>query len=297
MPTNLKNNGICRGLADYSQAKRHWLFVVLCLGISLINIQTLRQLLELSKNNEFASLIPIMPFMSAVLIYQNRERIFEFIGCSPNGIILVLSAGLLIWCEDDISLKAGGIVCMVLGAYLIAYGILSFKQALFPLMLLFFMIPIPEALLHASIVALQKGSALGTALLFKLTGTPYFRDGLTFALPGITIEIAEQCSSIRSSLALLVSSLLASYLMLKSPWRRSVIILMAVPLAMVKNAVRIVTLSLLSIHIDTKYLTDSRLHHEGGILFFVLALGMMAPVLWILRKTEKQPRIARINTE
>jgi exosortase len=293
----LKNDGIYNRLADNSQAKRHWYFAVFCLAISLINIQTLRQLIELANKNEFASLIPIMPFMSAVLIYRNRERIFDCIGCSPNGIICILSAALVIWCDDNISLKAGGIVCMVLGAYLIAYGIQSFKQALFPLMLLFFIIPIPETILHTSIVALQKGSAVGTAMLFKLTGTPYFRDGLTFALPGITIEIAEQCSSIRSSLALLVSSLLASYLMLKSPWRRGVLILLAVPLAMVKNAVRIVTLSLLAIHVDTKYLTNSTLHHDGGILFFVLALGLMAPVLWILRRTERMPRKTRNSTE
>jgi hypothetical protein len=47
-----------------------------------------------------------------------------------------------------------------------------------------------------------------------------------------------------------------------------------------------VTLSLLGIHVDMRLLTDSSLHHDGGVLFFLLALLLMAPLLWILRKTE-----------
>jgi exosortase/archaeosortase family protein len=60
-----------------------------------------------------------------------------------------------------------------------------------------------------------------------------------------------------------------------------------VPVAVVKNGIRIVTLSLLGIYIDPKFVIDSPLHRSGGIVFFLLALSLLTPVLWVLRKSEK----------
>ena len=57
------------------------------------------------------------------------------------------------------------------------------------------------------------------------------------------------------------------------------------PLTILKNGIRIVTLSLLAIHVDPGFLTG-QLHHDGGVLFFLLTLAMMAPVLAWLRRSE-----------
>jgi hypothetical protein len=56
---------------------------------------------------------------------------------------------------------------------------------------------------------------------------------------------------------------------------------------MFKNGIRIAILSLLSIHIDRRFIVSSDLHHEGGIVFFVLALLLMWPVLWGLSRSER----------
>jgi exosortase len=186
-----------------------------------------------------------------------------------------------------LSIKAAGFVCLVLGTFMLAYGWHSFNKAFFPLLMLLFMIPIPDSWLAIAVEALQKGSALGVAVLFKLTGTPYHRDGLTFMLPRTTIEIAPQCSSIRSSMALFISCLLAGHLMLRTTSRKVIFVLLSIPIAMVKNAMRIVTLSLLAIHVDMGYLAGGELHRRGGIVFFVVTLLLMWPVLWILQQTEK----------
>ena len=57
------------------------------------------------------------------------------------------------------------------------------------------------------------------------------------------------------------------------------------PLAMLKNGIRIVSLSLFATYVDPGFLTG-RLHHEGGIVFFLLTLAMMAPLLLFLRNSE-----------
>jgi len=121
---------------------------------------------------------------------------------------------------------------------------------------------------------------------------PVFRSGFTFSLPGFTIEIAEECSGIRSSLALLITSLLAAHLCLRSVWAKTVLILATLPLLIVKNGIRIVTLSLLSMYVDPGFLTG-RLHHQGGVVFFLLALVLLASLLWLLQKPEGHTRMSR----
>jgi len=61
--------------------------------------------------------------------------------------------------------------------------------------------------------------------------------------------------------------------------------LSVVPIAVFKNAVRIVTLSVLSIYVNPSFLTGN-LHHRGGIVFFLLALGLIFGLTELLRRLE-----------
>jgi exosortase/archaeosortase family protein len=59
------------------------------------------------------------------------------------------------------------------------------------------------------------------------------------------------------------------------------------PITILKNGLRIVTLTLLGNYVDVRIL-GSELHKSGGIPFFMVALVLLAPVLWVLRKSEKK---------
>jgi exosortase/archaeosortase family protein len=63
-------------------------------------------------------------------------------------------------------------------------------------------------------------------------------------------------------------------------------------MAILKNAIRIVSLTLLSVHVDPGFLTG-QLHHEGGIVFFALALALTFPILVLLRSLEARRIRAR----
>jgi exosortase/archaeosortase family protein len=82
-------------------------------------------------------------------------------------------------------------------------------------------------------------------------------------------------------------------MLLDSWWRRVVLVLVALPVMLFKNAVRIVTLSLLSIHVNPGII-ESRLHREGGIPFFVVALVLIYPVLKMLIRSEAPRRVAGV---
>src|SRR5881296_545864 len=220
----------------------------------------LSRLIRFSFQQEHYSHIILIPLLSAAVFSLERKRIFSHVATLC-------------------------IVVVWVGAFVLCYGLRTLRAGLFPVLLLFLMVPIPDSLLNEAISSLQTGSAEVTDAAFQLLGVPVLRTGFIFLLPGVTIEVSKECSGIRSSLALLIMSLLAGHLFLRSVRTKAVLILATLPLIVLKNGVRIVTLSLLSIYVDPRFLTGS-LHRDGGILFFLFALTLMAPVLLLLQKSE-----------
>jgi exosortase len=151
-----------------------------------------------------------------------------------------------------------------------------------------FFIPIPSTILNTTITILQRGSAEMAFVILKLSGTPVFRESAyVIRMPDLVIQVAPECSGIRSGISLLMSGLLAGHLFLRSTWRRVVLVIAAIPVLLFKNALRIATLAFLAVHVDHRILT-SQLHREGGIPFFVLGLLLLYPVLVILIKSENK---------
>lgn len=256
----------------------------------------LRTLFTFSLTRESCSHIFLIPAITAILIYLQRKAIFHDHPVGRGGGILILLVGFGIfglsrgfapqWGEyKAVSLGMVGILLTWLGAFVFSYGYRSFRAALFPLLFLFWMIPVPVSLLDRVIFLLQESTAAIAEVLFHWSGVPVFRQGFIFSLPGLTIEVAKECSGIRSSLALVITAMLASYLFLRTTWKRAVLVAVALPLAVIKNGARIVALSLLSIRVNPNFMRGP-LHHEGGILFFVLALVLFAPVLLWLERSE-----------
>lgn len=250
------------------------------------------------ENDEHYSHIVLLPFIAAYLLWTNRRTIGERATTGfPSGALTIALGGVLVWLaggarlttepETRLSIAMIGVILMWSGAFLLSYGASALRVALFPLTFLVFMVPLPPAWLHAVIVFLQHGSAEVSAILFQLIGMPVFREDLVFALPGLTIRVAEECSGIRSSLALLISGLVMTYLFLRTTPARATFAAIIIPLALVKNAVRIVVLSWLAVHVDPSFITESFVHRTSGIPTFLLSLSMLGVVLWVLRKSEQ----------
>ena len=256
----------------------------------------LRTLFIFSLAREYCSHIFLIPPITAILIYLQRRAIFHDHPSGGSGGILISLLGFgIFWFSRGFVLQGGehvavslgtfGILLTWLGAFIFSYGFRSFRTALFPLLFLFWMIPIPESLLERVIFLLQEGTTAIAEVLFHWSSVPVFRQGFVLSLPGLTIEVAKECSGIRSSLALMITAMLASYLFLRRIWKRAVLVALALPLAVIKNGARIVALSVLSIRVNPNFMRGS-LHQEGGILFFVLALVLFAPVLLWLERSE-----------
>ena len=206
--------------------------------------------------------------------------IFYGIGLSPITVTLNQN--------DRYSLLIFAALLFWIGSFILLYGINNFRKALFPLLFLGFMIPLPSMIMDKTIFFLQIGSTDLVNIFFKLTGLAYIRENFIFHLPGISIEVAKQCSGIRSSMALLITGVLAAYLFLNTNWRRLLLLIVIFPLVILKNGLRILTISLLAIYVDERFLTDSFLHRSGGFVFYIPVLLLLGLFLWLLRKQEQR---------
>jgi len=277
-------------------AARTAAFAIYCLSLALVHTQVLRALYDHSRQNETASHVILIPFITLALVYRSRNSIFASARLAwPAGLgVILVGLGLLVTArlygpsvspDDALAMAVGALVVLWIGGFLLAYGPEAFRAALFPLLFLGFMIPIPALLLDGVIFILRTGSTEAVGSLFTLTGTPHYREGFVFSLPTVVIEVADECSGIRSSIALVITSLLAGHTCLDTGWKKAVLVVVTLPLTLLKNGIRIVTLSLLAIHVDPEFLTG-QLHHDGGIVFFLLTLAMLAPILAWLRNSD-----------
>jgi exosortase len=281
---------------------RHGCFIFITIATTLWLREPFVEALEVSLNSENAqhySHILLVPFLSFYLLYLKRTDIFSKVQWSPwLGAALVTGASLVHGLAalpttdqlDTLSPHILALVVMVWGGFLFCYGTRSARIASFGLGFLLLMVPIPSYLLSHIIGFLQQASAEASATIFSFLGVPVFRQGFTFALSNFTIEVAEECSGIRSALALFITSLVAGHLFLRSFWGKLIPVLIVIPLAIIKNAFRIVGLALLANYVDPRYITDSVLHRSGGIPLFLLSLCILFSIVWFSKKLESRLR-------
>ncbi len=285
--------------------KVRWgVFALFVAGAVILAFWPLEQLL-VGGRSDYYSHILLIPFVSAYFLFIERRATLKNVECSwTAGICLsllgLLMYGIAFWqrewlgANDFASLATAGVIILLWGGFTLAFGTRVFTAARFPWLFLLFSIPVPLFLLDWFIYVLQVGSTEVTQWLFDLTGTAYFRDGFVYQLAGITIEVAKECSGIRSSIALIITGVLAGHLFLRSGWKTVALLVALIPITILKNGIRILTLSLLAIYVDTKFITDSFLHHSGGFLFYLPALALMALMIWGLRRMEKR-KVGRVE--
>ena len=281
-----------------SEMTKHGLFILSFCVAALMVCGPLTELFHSQYYENYHDLIPFIPIISAYLLYLKREEIRENMHFTPVPGLSIVAVGFAIYLaaiflysglneNDYATLNVFSALVVLWGAFMALYGRAAFSACVFPLMFLIFAIPFPVAVMEWLVGFLQRGSTECANFFLWISGISYVREGFVFQFPGFSAEVAPQCSGIRSGLALFITALLAGHLFLKTWWKQLILVICVVPITMVKNGIRITVLSLLSYYVDPRIL-QSPLHREGGIPFFIVALLLMAPILFFLRKSEKR---------
>ncbi len=249
-------------------------------------------------NEAYTHIILIIPF-SLALAWFDLKTAQPAIEPSRLGGLFLLSGALAIGClsrwtaalgPPDVRLAIGmlAVVTWWIASVLFCYGVSAFRALVFPLCFLFWLIPLPDFLLNGVIVGLQNGSASAARWLFELARVPVAQEGVLLSLPGLHIEVARECSSIRSSMVLIVTTMVLGHLFLHSWWRKLLLVLIAIPMSIAKNGLRIFVIVQLATRVDPEYL-NGNLHRQGGILFLTIAIACVAIPLWLFRRSEVVP--------
>ena len=268
-----------------------WAFTLLAVGLVFDPLKDLT-----ATRGEYYSHIVLIPLVSGFLVYQKRRDIFSRPeAIYPFALVIIVPGAALYGIgftelkslnqNDSAGLLTFSAIMIWAGGFVLLYGLRGFRAASFAILFLVFMIPIPSLFMGKVIHLLRVGSTEISGILFSMAGVPFQREGFVFHLPGINIEVADACSGIRSSLALFITAVLAGHFYLDRFWKKVVLALLVFPVTIFKNAIRIVTLSLLGAYVDEKFITESFLHHSGGFVFLIPALGLLGLAVWGLRRT------------
>jgi exosortase len=239
-----------------------------------------------------------VPWLSLMVVLVDRRIIFSRVrfGFRAGTLLLVMSvflrliAGLIqsrIGVDSSLLIEILGLVIFWIGAFIACYGTNASHAAAFPLVFLLLTAPAPDFLWNKLIVFVQYGSADVCSLIFSLSGVPVLRNGLIFSLPDVTIEVEKVCSGIHSTMGILLVSLIAAHLFLAYRWEKLLLVLFSVPIVCFTNGLRIAVITLLAQYADRSFLYG-RLHHQGGPLYFTLALLLLYLALRLLRKVGPQ---------
>ncbi len=273
--------------------------LVVCFAWPLIDV------VRFSLEGELYSYIALVPFVSIYLFATARREPGPVGGPirfrSLAGWLLAIgmmalaarwvlpAAGITLVRQDTLALMMLAFVALTGAACARFLSASELKHAAFPLAFLLFMIPFPLWLEENLEHFLQHGSVPVAFALFQTAGTTVYHHDLIFELPGIAIQVAPECSGIRSTIVLFMTSLLAGSLFLRSAWSRTILAAFVIPLALLRNGFRIFVLGELCVRIGP-HMIHSDIHHKGGSIFFALSLVPFFALLYCLIRWDRRRR-------
>jgi len=166
------------------------------------------------------------------------------------------------------------LVIVLAGIVLYLLGGAQLRLLAFPLVYLLFMIPPPAIVFNAITFPLQMLAAGAATRSLQLLAVPVLREGNIITLAHAKLEVAEACSGVRSLLALAALAATYAYFTQTAVWRRALLVLSSVPIAIVANAARVAVTGLLA-HIFGEEVAQGFFHSFSGWLVFVAAFVLL----------------------
>ncbi|MFP6580023.1 MAG: exosortase/archaeosortase family protein [Myxococcota bacterium] len=169
-----------------------------------------------------------------------------------------------------------GVILTLVGLVILIFGRRIFRILAFPLLFLFLMVPLPQALVNQVAFPLQLLAAeMGVAVLHAV-GIPALLEGNIIHLANSELFVAQACSGLRSLMALITLGVVFAYFLERGIWRRLLIVASTIPIAIVVNALRVALTAVLAHHYGSSAATGVIHDYQGLIMFgfaFLLLLG------------------------
>jgi len=222
-----------------------------------------------------------VPAFSIFVFWRERYRL-DTLSPKPSfwGIWLVVFALTLLIFGDlgaELFLARLSFVVLIAGLLWLFRGVAFLRAGIFPLAFLLLMIPIPSIIFDQISLPLQFLASRLTATILPWFGVPVLREGNIINLPLMSLEVAQACSGIRSLLSLVTLAGIYGYVIGATRLQRSVLIVAAVPIALLANVLRVVVTGLLAQYWGPDK-AEGFFHLFSGLLIFMASLFMLFSV-------------------
>ena len=222
----------------------------------------------------------LIPFVSAYLVWGKRHELRkENAKVCPLGLLLVVAA-LLTHIAATVfyvfSLSGFSILMLLLGISVFLLGIALTRIILFPLAFLIFMFPVPTYLIEQISFPMKMLVAKTGVAMVELLGIPVYRSGLYITIPAGQLLVANPCSGLWSLIAFLALGTLLAHMTQLSLWRKGLLILLTIPVALVSNMARVPMLILISHFWGLQAAAPhTAIHTATGVFMFILGLFLL----------------------
>jgi exosortase len=241
----------------------------------------------------------LVPFLSAYFVWERRGKLMALPAVPSFWGIGLLGFGLLMLfigtVGAELYTQRTSLIVVLAGLVLLVLGREFLRVLAFPIAFLLFMVPLPAIVVNLVAFPLQMFAAKTAAFCLYNFGIPVLREGNLILLSGTTLEVAEACSGIRSLQALLALGTVYAYFGLSGMWRRWVLVLLSIPIAIAANAFRVTGTGLLA-HYWGAEAAEGFYHTFSGLMIFGVAFLLLLGAGAVLSRIGEGPR-ARGGTE
>lgn len=211
-------------------------------------------------------------------------------GDTPPASLALVLLGLLMfifgWKLDYLFITTLSLIPLLYGIIIYLYGTKMAKVLSFPILYLLLMVPPPLGILDAITIPMRHGVSVAAVGILKLLHYPIHREGLMIYLGGHEIFMGAPCSGFRSLITMFSLGVVYVYVIKGTLWKKLILVAAIIPLALLGNLIRVITLCLLTFYAGEKVAQGFFHYFSGGVIFVIMIIGLLV-LEFILEKFEK----------
>jgi exosortase len=233
------------------------------------------ELVRVWSTNDYYSHGFLIPPIAAFLAWERRERFRQApIRPSLAGLVFIIVSILALAPGVPVFLARFSIVSAIAAVVLMFFGWSRLRTVAFPLAILLLMIPLPAPVFESIELPLRNATSVLSEVFIRAAGIPVVREGNLLTLSNIVLEVARECSGIRSTIALVTIGLVFGYVPESRSWSRLLVAALTVPVVILTNSIRVAATAV-STHYYGPAAATGFVHDLYGWIAFAAAFAIM----------------------
>jgi exosortase len=216
-----------------------------------------------------------IPIVSLVLIWFKRQELLKARIINTKSGFWLLIFGIFLYIASSYTriyfTSAYSLIIVITGIILYLFGKEVTRIIIFPLFFTLFMIPAPMSLIATSTLRMKLLAAHISVLIVQILGIPVLREGSSVYMSNTSVVVGDPCSGLKSLISLSALAVLYLYIIKASYFKKFIIFLISIPIAIIANIIRTTATILIANHYGNEIIENDFLHKGFGLMVFIIA--------------------------